>query len=253
MPNTQLSLQQADPDLLVRFIMDAVHRIVVHHGQWMAQVEHQLGTEAAMAVEDEVWKASLANQMNRIGKALDFEVAGGIPAILRQLPRETMDALARALGINWLANDGIWFQAIEKRFGMVDAKRCNDTCWGRFSPFEALRIKQLIGLPEQGGIPALKQAIAFRMYAVVNTQSFEDVSPTSTIFRMNACRVQAARKRKGLPDYPCKSAGLVEYPYFARAIDSRIQTECVACPPDAHPEEWYCAWQFTLEDQQAAG
>ena len=60
------------------------------------------------------------------------------------------------------------------------------------------------------------------------------------------CRVQAARKRKGLPDYPCKSAGMVEYPAFARTIDSRIRTECVGCPPDDHPAEWFCAWKFTL-------
>ncbi|MFA5383931.1 MAG: DUF6125 family protein [Eubacteriales bacterium] len=27
------------------------------------------------------------------------------------------------------------------------------------------------------------------------------------IFRMNTCRVQAARKRKGMPEFPCKSVG----------------------------------------------
>jgi hypothetical protein len=66
---------------------------------------------------------------------------------------------------------------------------------------------------------------------------------------MNECRVQAARKRKGLPDYPCKSAGLVEYPYFATAIDDRIFTECIGCPPDEHPEEWWCAWKFMLQQE----
>jgi hypothetical protein len=49
-----------------------------------------------------------------------------------------------------------------------------------------------------------------------------------------------------IPDYPCKSAGLVEYRAFAETIDSRIRTGCIACPPDAHPEEWFCAWRFTL-------
>jgi hypothetical protein len=58
--------------------------------------------------------------------------------------------------------------------------------------------------------------------------------------------VQAARKRKGLNDYPCKSGGMVEYTYFARSIDERIITECIACPPDAHPDEWYCAWRFRM-------
>jgi len=70
----------------------------------------------------------------------------------------------------------------------------------------------------------------------------------AVILYMNQCRVQEARKRKGLADYPCKSAGLVEYTYFARGIDARIHTECLGCPPDQHPDEWYCAWRFTLKD-----
>ena len=71
--------------------------------------------------------------------------------------------------------------------------------------------------------------------------------PESFVFRMDECRVQQARMRKGLPDYPCKSAGLVEYSYFARAIDERIVTQCIGCPPDAHPPQWFCAWRFTIE------
>ncbi|MFW5855438.1 MAG: DUF6125 family protein, partial [Thermodesulfobacteriota bacterium] len=47
-------------------------------------------------------------------------------------------------------------------------------------------------------------------------------------------------------DYPCKSAGLVEYSYFAAGIDPRIRTECIGCPPDPHPEDWFCAWRFTM-------
>jgi hypothetical protein len=87
------------------------------------------------------------------------------------------------------------------------------------------------------------------MYALINKQSIEDVDDNCIIFRMNECRVQVARQRKGLEDYPCKSAGMVEYPYFAQAIDSRIKTECIGCPPDAHPKEWFCAWKFTVVEQ----
>ena len=101
-------------------------------------------------------------------------------------------------------------------------------------------------MPERPGLEGLKTALQLRMYSRVNVQSIEEEDDTTLIFRMNECRVQAARKRKGLPDYPCKTAGLVEYPYFATAIDDRIATECIGCPPDDHPEEWWCAWKFIL-------
>jgi hypothetical protein len=108
-------------------------------------------------------------------------------------------------------------------------------------------IKSFLGLPEHPGLEGLKQALGFRMYARINVQSVIDESPTSIVFQMNDCRVQSARVRKGLADYPCKSAGLVEYARFATEIDDRIKTECVGCPPDEHPEDWFCAWRFTLE------
>jgi hypothetical protein len=149
---------------------------------------------------------------------------------------------------NWLAEDGVWFRTVEKRYGMADAKWCNDSCWSHFAPYEALRIKTMLGMPEFPGLEGLKKAMGFRMYAVLNTRSIEQIDQRSFIFRMNECRVQSTRKRKGLPDYPCKSAGIIEYPGFAAAIDSRIRTECIVCPPDEHPEDWYCAWKFTLED-----
>ena len=31
------------------------------------------------------------------------------------------------------------------------------------------------------------------------------------------------------------------------AIDPRIETRCVACPPDPHPEEYWCAWEFSIK------
>ena len=240
-------ISQVDHDALVHIVVDAFRRIVFHYGAWFAEVAHQVGLENALSVEGRVWDATLSNQIDRLGKTLGFETDNGVPAALKALPRETLLDLVEKLSVNWLANDGIWFQAVEKQFGMGDAKRCNDTCWTRFSPFEAHRIKALLKLPDDGGLPALKQALGLRLYAFINEQSIKEVDDRCFIFEMNNCRVQAARKRKGLPDYPCKSAGMVEYPYFASTIDPRIRTECIGCPPDAHPDEWFCAWKFCID------
>jgi hypothetical protein len=44
--------------------------------------------------------------------------------------------------------------------------------------------------------------------------------------------------------------GLVEYANFARTIDPRFQTRCIACPPDPHPDEYWCAWEFKLVEEE---
>ncbi|MEW6266837.1 MAG: DUF6125 family protein [Thermodesulfobacteriota bacterium] len=241
--------QQAamDKEMLVRFIMDAARRAMIHYGFWMREVEYQLGQAAALEIEKAAGDLSLNNQLNRLSKVLGFEVKNGAPAVLYEMSEEKLNRLLEAICSNWLANDGFWFQAVEKAYDMFDAKRCNDTCWTRFSPLEASRIKVLLNLPENGGLKALKTALGFRLYARLNEQAIIDETPDSFTFLMVDCRVQSARRRKGLEEYPCQSAGMVEYRTFAQTIDSRIETECLGCPPGRHPEDWFCGWRFSLK------
>jgi hypothetical protein len=228
--------------------MDFIHRTIMHHAMWFGEVRHQLPERLAYEVLAEASRRSLGIQLARLGKTLGFDLADGVPRPLLALPGETLEALLDSAAYNWLANDGVWFQAVEGAHGMNDAKRCNDSCWAQFSPFEAWSIRRFLGEDLAPGLEGLKQALNFRVYGRINRQSFQDEGPRAFVFRMEECRVQAARKRKGLADYPCKSAGLVEYTYFARAFEPRIQTECLGCPPDPHPEDWYCAWRFSLGD-----
>jgi hypothetical protein len=235
---------------LARFILDMLHRTIVHHTLWFREVEHQMGSDKALEIMGTAWRGSYEIQMKRLSRTLGFEMKEGIPAPLLGLPREKLLELVGALGANWIAGDGVWFQAVEAAYGMNDAKRCNDSCWTRFSPFEAWSIRQFLGLSEHPGLEGLKKALRFRMYASVNVQSIVDEGPDGIVFQMNDCRVQSARKRRGLDDYPCKSAGLVEYGRFAEGIDPRIRTACIGCPPDPHPDEWFCAWRFTIPPEE---
>lgn len=230
----------------VRLIIDFFHRTMMHHAMWYAEVERQMGREKALKILKVAYEHSSAVQLQRLAKVLGFELKDGLPAPLFDLPQENLEKLKEAAAANWLANDGVWFQAVEFTRGMAEAKKCNDACWGNFSPFEAWSIRQFLNLPENPGLEGLKKALGFRLYAAINKQSIVDEKPESFVFRMNDCRVQSTRKRKGLPDYPCKSAGIVEYSTFAAAIDARIKTECISCPPDPHPEDYYCSWLFSI-------
>ncbi len=240
--NEELNKQQ-----LAELAIDMLHRTIIHHVFWFKEVEHQMGFEEALKIMETAYDKSKSIQLKRLSKLLGFELVDGVPAPLLNMPEEKMKDLIVGLGLNWLAGDGVWFQAVESEHGMLDAKRCNDSCWAWFSPFEAWSIKRLLNLPEQPGIEGLKKALQMRLYAQINVQSIIEESPNSIIFQMNDCRVQSARKSKNMDDYPCKSAGLVEYTNFARTIDCRIKTECIGCPPDDHPEEWFCAWRFSIE------
>ena len=231
---------------LAHLALDYFRRTALHYGIWFSEVNHQLGLHEALQTEEEVFGKYAPIVYTRLAGALGCETGGEFQDLLAGLPREKLVALLDATAANWLAGDGLWFQAVEKRQEMFTAKRCNDTCWTRFSPVEAHSIKTLLGLPDNGGLDALEQALGYRLYARVNVQSMERQGD-SLIFKMINCRVQFARQRKGMEDYPCKSAGVVEYSTFASTIDPRIKTECISCPPDPHPGEWFCAWKFYIQ------
>ncbi|OFZ21328.1 MAG: hypothetical protein A2X94_07720 [Bdellovibrionales bacterium GWB1_55_8] len=167
-------------------------------------------------------------------------------ALLQTLSKDDLIRIIVDDAKNWLAHDGVWFQSIEQKYGMEVAVGIDRDAWRLFTVIEAKRIMGRLKMEPGGGIPALVECLKHRFYARLNLQECIEVTETRAVFRMLDCRVQSARKRKGLPDHPCKSVGIVEYAEFAKTIDPRIRTSCIACPPDPHPNEFWCAWEFNL-------
>jgi len=166
---------------------------------------------------------------------------------LAGLSRDDLVGLIEDSAKNWLAHDGLWFQAVERAHGLDAAIKADTEAWRTFTIIEAKRIMERHGIVPGGGIPALVKTLSLRLYAFLNKQDVIEQSENRVVFRMLDCRVQSARKRKGLPDFPCKPVGLVEYEWFAKTIDPRIETRCICCPPDKHPDDVWCAWEFTVK------
>jgi len=242
---TTNSLEKLSNIELAHYAIDVLRRIILHYGIWFNEVVHQLGLEEAIRLEEEVSASFSPIAINRLSKTLGFQTENGLPLWLVNMEKERLISLIKAMSFNWLASDGVWFRTVEDNHDMYTSKRCNDTCWTRYSPLEAAMIKSFLQLPQQSGLDGLEQALSFQLYAHINEQTIER-SDDELILRMVKCLVQATRRRKGLPDYPCKSAGVAEFPTFARMIDSRIKTECISCPPDEHPKAWFCAWRFYI-------
>ena len=167
---------------------------------------------------------------------------------LTKLSKEQLIGMLDDFAKNWLAHDGLWFQQVEKNYGLEKAIELDTEAWRTFTKIEAKRIMRRHDIPENSGLEGLKKALSFRLYSRLNIQSITEETEKSFTFNMNRCRVQYSRNRKGLPDFPCKSVGIVEYTEFAKTIDSRIKTTCIACPPDEHPQEFHCAWKFEIEE-----
>ena len=86
-------------------------------------------------------------------------------AALSVLSRDELEQLVSIYAKNWLAMDGYWFQAVERKRGMDEAMEHDVAVWQGFTRTEARRIRALLRLPEQAGLDGLEKALAYRMYA----------------------------------------------------------------------------------------
>ena len=167
--------------------------------------------------------------------------------VLSKLSKEELIELIDIHSKNFLALDGVWFQSVERTCGMDDAMFHDAEAWKRYTVTEARRLKKLLGLLEFAGVEGLKKALLLRFNASVN-ENIVEVDGNTVTCTVKTCRVQSARKEKGMPFHPCKSVGFVEYEGFAKTIDPRFTCEYISCFPDVTDDTCSCKWRFVLEE-----
>jgi len=165
---------------------------------------------------------------------------------IEDLDKEQLFKLLNNYAKNWLAHDGSWFLSVEEDEGMEKAMHYDREAWRKFTVVEAKRLIQFLELGENSGLEGLAKALKFRLYSTLNEDRVDIIDDKTIRYYVKTCRVQAARRRKGLKDFPCKSVGIVEYSYFAKTIDERFETKCLSCPPEITDNDYYCVWEFTL-------
>lgn len=166
-----------------------------------------------------------------------------------ELTKEELLELNKIYAKNWLALDGLWFQSIEEKLGMDMAIEMDKEAWKRFTVVEARRLIDFLGLGKNSGVAGLKKALSFRLYSTLNEDEIVHENNNTLIYRVKTCRVQHARRKKGLPDFPCKSVGIIEYSLFAKTIDERFETEVLSCHPDITDAAYNCIWKFIINEK----
>ncbi|MGQ9759552.1 MAG: DUF6125 family protein [Candidatus Methanomethylicaceae archaeon] len=146
---------------------------------------------------------------------------------------------------NLLTLDGYWFLSIEERYGQDVAIEIDKKAWEGFGASEARRIKKFLNITE-GTLEELAKALHFISLAPASATSVERRN-NRVILNIKACRPQTARLKSGRGIFPCKPVGIVHLSAFARTINPKFQVRCLVCPPDEHPPDLWCSWEFYSE------
>ena len=248
--DVSFSIENLENSDLIRLIGIFMGHVTIHYGLWFAEASRTIGLHKAMQCEDKVVQPHAGAALKRLGFHLGNCLDRDIGSVLSDKSRGELLIFLREIAKTWVAGDGLWFQAVEETEGMACAKTVNDLCWASFARLESFKILRFLGITGQGGLDTLEKALRLRIYSSINSYSSEWDATGSLLFRMTECRVQEARRRKGLADYPCKSAGVTEYSEFALGINPEIITECIICPPDEVPEGLFCMWKFSFRKSQ---
>lgn len=183
------------------------------------------------------------NKFVILGKIFNMITANKV----EELSHQELYDLCMIYAKNWLAHDGCWFLSVEEKYDMETAIKIDTESWRKFTVVEAKRLKDFLKLGENSGIEGLKKALSFRLYSTLNIDMIE-ANGNELIYFVKTCRVQEARHKKGLPYFPCKSVGIVEYSLFAKTIDNRFETEAISCHPEVTNPDCNCIWKFTLKE-----
>ncbi len=168
-----------------------------------------------------------------------------IDKIIKRLDKESLEELVKVLYQTINTVDGLWFLFVEDAHGLEESTRIDGEVWKIMGKVEARRIKQAIDLEGVEPIKALEKMIPFISWLTPDEyeiKSEEDVLNLKVL----RCKPQEERLKGEKKVFQCKEVAEDYFYAFIKEIDSNLKFECLACPPDSKPKDYWCEWVFKI-------
>jgi len=142
--------------------------------------------------------------------------------------------------------DGLWFTLVEEKFGLDAALEIDVEVWRRLCLTQAKRIRKYFPVDEGSSLRNLIRVIMLDPIMAIFKAKVVKLTDKQAVLRFIDCPPQKARIRDGRGEFPCKPVGVALLNSYAEVIDPDIKVHCLTCPPDAHPSQYWCEWQFEV-------
>ena len=117
---------------------------------------------------------------------------------------------------------------------------------------EARDLKGTLGIERVENAETLLYLLRNTSWTLYQTKKAVEIDSSKNVgrFRVVSCRVQEARLRKGLEIFPCKRVRFGYLRNFAKELNPNFEVECIVCPPDEKPPDYWCEWEIRLKDKE---
>jgi hypothetical protein len=142
--------------------------------------------------------------------------------------------------------DGLYFLGIEKKFGTEAATEIDAGVWESMAAIEAKSLQRMFKVGENPDVATIIDLLRKSSWALDQPFKTIEINDRRATLSIDRCRTQEARLSKGLCEFPCKKVRLGYLKSFAKTLNSKAEVNCLVCPPDKHPKDLWCKWEFTL-------
>jgi hypothetical protein len=142
--------------------------------------------------------------------------------------------------------DGLYFLGIEQKFGTEAATEIDAGVWEAMAKIEAKSLQRMFKVDENPDIPTIIGLLRKSSWALDQPFKTVEVSSKHATLGVDRCRTQEARVSKGLCEFPCKEVRFGYLKNFAETLNPNVEVNCLTCPPDKHPKDSWCKWEFRL-------
>ncbi len=149
--------------------------------------------------------------------------------------------------------DGLWFLAVEEKYGFDVAFELNQVVWRQASPVIGRRLLKNLDIEGKPPLQALFELIFADPIMYVHQPEVVTLTDTRAVFRCIECPIQIARIRDGKGVYDGKPGCSLLFEAYAGLIDPRIKVNCVACAPNPENPEYWCEWEFEIPQDKGNG
>jgi len=166
--------------------------------------------------------------------------------LIEKIPEDKLvDFIFMHLRDMWTV-DGLYYLGIEEKWGTEAATEVDRKVWEVMGKLEARRLKKLFDFTGID-IPSMIKALRFSGWSLDLEDKEFVIEDDKAIMRNTKCRVQNTRIQKGLKEFGCKPVRFGFLKAFAKEFNPDIIVNCNVCPPDEHPEDLWCEWEFTMK------